>query len=665
MPKSTRPISSLPSPLVDGATRSLPTLFSLPQPTSRNDRWRGVLASHPPALPPPQLTAPTIRSLLPDTGRPGDGVTADRRPVLLGTAPSRSVVELFRNTEWIGRTTVAADGSWRFTPAKPLADGAYTFTAKATKASFTPSLFSGGFVVQVDTTPPAVPLLSLTLSSDTGPIGDGKTQLRRVVLKGTTEAGASVALQGQTRQARAASDGSFTFWDVPLKPGVNAFRVKVTDRAGNTTTCSFRISRLPQAEPAPDPVLTWHQTLLEAIRVDQLAPTTATRAMAMESLAVLDTLAAIDGTPGYQVRLPAPSGINPGLAAAAAAHQVLRHLFPSQSTTFDAKLALHLATLPSGPARDQAVIFGKAVGDAVIALRSTDGWDAIASYPGSSDAGQWRPTPPAFQPAAFPQWPSLVPFSLHSGSQFRPKGPPALSSPSYAAALEEVKSLGSATSTTRTAEQTQIANFWVDGSGTYTPPGHWGDITLDLALADGYAQASAARLLAVLNVALADSAIASWDAKYAEGFWRPITAIAQAGADGNPATTAQADWRPLLPTPNHPEYVSGHSTFSAAAASVLTDLLGPRAWTTDSPALPGVNRSFPSFWAAAKEAGRSRIFGGIHFEFSNQDGQTLGRQVGQWALNTFQSFENHPLLASSNDSFMPAMHGNASPLNLV
>ena len=344
---------------------------------------------------------------------------------------------------------------------------------------------------------------------------------------------------------------------------------------------------------------------------------------------------------------------------------MLRHLFPSQSATFDAKLAPFLAAVPSGPARDQAVLFGKAVGDAVIALRSTDGWNIVATYPGGSDAGQWRPTPPSLQQAAFPQWPSLVPFSLQSGSQFRPKGPPALPSSSYATALEEVKTLGSATSPTRTADQTQIANFWVDGAGTYTPPGHWGDIALDLALADGYAQASAARLLAVLNVALADSAIASWDAKYAYGFWRPITAIAQAGADGNPLTTAQADWRPLLPTPNHPEYVSGHSTFSAAAATVLTDLLGPRAFTTDSLALPGVNRSFPSFWAAAQEAGRSRIFGGIHFEFSNQDGQTLGRQVGQWALHAFQSPENHDLLASSNNSYVSAMHGNATPWNLV
>ncbi len=169
--------------------------------------------------------------------------------------------------------------------------------------------------------------------------------------------------------------------------------------------------------------------------------------------------------------------------------------------------------------------------------------------------------------------------------------------------------------------------------------GHWGDIALDLALTDGSAQASAARLLAELNGALADSAIASWDAKYAYGLWRPITANAQAGADGNPLTTAQA--------------------------AVLTDLLGPRASTTDSPALPGVNRSFPSFWAAAEEAGRSCIDGGIHFEFSNQDGQTLGEEIGQWALNSFQSPEHHDWLAHSNNSYFPAMRGDITPCDLV
>lgn len=625
--------------------------YFLSSPTRRHSSLQ-LIAQQPRAVPLPELAAPSILALEKNTGIEGDGITSDPRPALLGTAPPKSIVEIYCKSTLIGRTLAAANGSWRFSPSSPLADGDYTIAAKATKADFTPSLLSQIFKLKIDTTPPAPALVSLTLSSDTGPIGDGQTQLQRVVLKGTTEAGATVALQGRARQARATSDGSFTFWDVPLKPGVNVFKVKVTDLAGNSTITSLRLNRLPQGETGPDPVMSWHQTVLEAIRVGRLAPTLATRAMAMESLAVYDTLAAIDGTPGYLVRLQAPSGLNPGLAAAAAAHQVLCHLFPSQRATFDAKLAPFISAIPSGPAREDSVIFGKAVGDAVIALRSSDGWNTVASYPGGSEAGQWRPTPTAFQSAAFPQWPSLIPFGLKSGNQFRPKGPPVLSSAAYAKALKEVKILGSASSTVRTAEQTQIANFWEDGAGTYTPPGHWGDIALDLALADGYAQASAARLLAVLNVALADSAIASWDAKYAYGFWRPVTAITQAGLDSNHLTTSLEDWQPLLPTPNHPEYVSGHSTFSAAAATVLTHLLGPRAFTTDSASLPGINRRYNSFWEAAEEAGRSRIFGGIHFEFSNQDGQTLGKEVGQWALNAFTGLNRFSLTAASEEHFL-------------
>lgn len=192
--------------------------------------------------------------------------------------------------------------------------------------------------------------------------------------------------------------------------------------------------------------------------------------------------------------------------------------------------------------------------------------------------------------------------------------------------------LGAADSALRTAEQTEIALFWADGAGTYTPPGHWVAIANQVAAAQGLGGGAAARLLAVLEVALADASIACWDAKYAHGFWRPVTAIREAGADGNPATTADPGWTPLLATPNHPEYVSGHSTYSGAAAAVLTAFLGEVPFTTTGHGLPGVTRGFDGFAEAAAEAGRSRIYGGIHFEFSNQDGQALGRAVAAQAL---------------------------------
>ena len=240
--------------------------------------------------------------------------------------------------------------------------------------------------------------------------------------------------------------------------------------------------------------------------------------------------------------------------------------------------------------------------------------------------------------ALLPQWATLDPFTLNSASQFRPNGPPSLTSQAYADAFNEVKELGSATGSTRTPEQTAIARFWADGAGSYTPPGHWNQIAEQIADQRGLSLLENARLFAELNLALADAAIAAWDAKYTYGSWRPITAIPEADLDGNPATEAQSDWQPFLITPNFPEYISGHSTFSAAAATILAATFGDATtFTTQSLTLPGVKRTFASFSAAADEAGRSRIYGGIHYEFSNQDGQATGRKVGEWVLQSFST----------------------------
>jgi hypothetical protein len=203
-----------------------------------------------------------------------------------------------------------------------------------------------------------------------------------------------------------------------------------------------------------------------------------------------------------------------------------------------------------------------------------DGSDATVTYAGGTEAGEWRPTEPGFLPALSPQWGSVTPFALASGDQFRPQGPPDLTSAEYAAAFEDVKRLGSATSPERTDDQTEMALFWADGPGSYTPPGHWNQIATEIAEIKGLSGRDSALMLAELNVALVDAGIAAWDAKYTYGSWRPITAIRLADTDGNEATMADPGWSPLLTTPNHPEYVSGHSTFSGAAATVLTDFFG-------------------------------------------------------------------------------------------
>jgi membrane-associated phospholipid phosphatase len=230
----------------------------------------------------------------------------------------------------------------------------------------------------------------------------------------------------------------------------------------------------------------------------------------------------------------------------------------------------------------------------------------------------------------------VTPFALTRADQFRPDGPPEVTSAAYAAEFNEVKRLGSASSTERTAEQTEIARFWADGSGSYTPPGHWNQIATDLAATEGLSGPASARLLAELNVALADAAIAAWDAKYTYDFWRPVTAIRLADTDGNAATAADPDWVPLITTPNHPDYVAGHATFSAAAATILTDAFGAQAFSATSVTLPGVTRSFASFADAAAEAGWSRIYAGIHFRSAVEDGLALGQAVGDWVLDAFR-----------------------------
>ena len=261
------------------------------------------------------------------------------------------------------------------------------------------------------------------------------------------------------------------------------------------------------------------------------------------------------------------------------------------------------------------------------------GTDHVVDSPGSGP-GTWRPTPPRLDAPLLPQWATVRPFVLASPRQFRPPGPPGLGSRAWADAYDEVKAIGRADGASRTAEQTQIARLWADGMGTYTPPGHWNQIAAQVAQDAGNGLTANARLFAALNLALADAAIACWDAKYAYRFWRPVTAIGAADTDGHPDTEADPSWAPLLTTPNFPEYISGHSTFSGAAEVVLSSFFGPDvAFSTSSAGLPGVTRSYTSFGAAAEEAALSRLYAGIHFRFSNQDGLATGRAVARHVLD--------------------------------
>jgi len=233
-------------------------------------------------------------------------------------------------------------------------------------------------------------------------------------------------------------------------------------------------------------------------------------------------------------------------------------------------------------------------------------------------------------PGAGPQFAYMTPWAISSPSQFRPAGPPALTSTQYTKDFNETKTMGSASSSIRTADESVACQFWAASSVTY----FWNRVAVSLMDAERHTTLlEKSRLLALLNIALADAAIACWDAKYTYVFWRPVTAIPLGATDGNPATIEDSSWTPLIVTPAHPEYPSGHSTASGAAAAVLADFFGNEtSLSFDSDVTIGVTRSFTSFSSALDEIKDARIFGGIHFRSACDDGQATGQQVANYIL---------------------------------
>jgi hypothetical protein len=398
---------------------------------------------------------------------------------------------------------------------------------------------------------------------------------------------------------------------------------------------SFRSARLESLEPrllfAADVVLEWNEILLDAVRADATPPPRASRAMAIVHTAVYDAVNSIDRShqPFAVQELTAPSASREA-AAAAAAHRALEALFPLQD--FDDELTASLAAIADGAAKDAGIALGESIADQILALRAADGSTDVIPYTPGTEPGDWRPTPPAFAPALLPHWANVTPFAITTADQFMPNNIPALDSAEYAAAFAEVKEIGSVTSATRTQDQTDIALFWANGAGTATPPGHLNVMAQVVSEAEGLSLSQNARLFALLNVSLADAAIMCWETKFTTDFWRPVTAIRAADTDGNDATEADPLWTPLVVTPPFPSYSSGHSSFSGAAAAVLTDFFGTDAveFTLPSEHPLVADRHYTSFSQAAQESADSRLYGGIHWRFDNEDGLSSGIELGQF-----------------------------------
>ncbi|WP_374476423.1 Ig-like domain-containing protein [Zoogloea sp.] len=535
-----------------------------------------------------------------------------------------------------------------------LTDGAHSVVIRAVDAAGNQTSKTIRFTL--DTSGPDTATFGIA-SADALDGNDGQTGASRVVLRGQAQAGAIISLSAQGLSTVASQTGSFQLVDVQLNEGDNALSLLIADAAGNTRSVSRTLTKVVSTRG--DAVLDWNTIALQSIQRDATDPPVATRILAIQSIAVYDTLAAIEGMPAFMVQRTVTGPVSADAAVIEAAYRVLYQLYPAQRSLLDDKLATSLAAIADGDAKEQGIALGRSIADAVLASRANDGYLSYTTEDGSTVIGKWRPTGPMYLVADNPQWGSMTPFVLTSGDQFRAPPPPSLDSAEYAAAINQVQSLGSASSTTRTADQTQQALFWADGGGSYTPPGHWDQIAAQVAQAKGNSLSANARLFAQLNVALADAAIACWDTKYYYDAWRPETAIQNADLDGNADTTADANWRSLLITPPHPDYVSGHSTFSVAAAGILAATFGDAtAFSTTSATLPGVSRSFTRFSQAADEAGMSRIYGGIHTTFANAAGQEIGAKVASAVLARFNLSEDTQAPAAVLDSIKAASSSN-------
>jgi membrane-associated phospholipid phosphatase len=411
-----------------------------------------------------------------------------------------------------------------------------------------------------------------------------------------------------------------------------SLQAQVTDASSAASAEQFAIGPTRSVNS----VIEWNRALLVIVRTPGAQPPTihSTRNFAILHAAIFDAVNNIDGffSP-YLVRLSdvARQASQPA-AADQAAHDVLVALYPAFQTTLDAELQQDLAQIQDGKNKNDGITVGQTVAAQILAFRSNDGSGVTPpSFVPGNDPGDYQFTPPNFAPADFTQWPAVTPFALARADEFNPEPPPALTSDEYTRVFNEVKSLGEIDSKTRTSDQTVIGNFWNGNIQDF-----WNEIAQTAALGHHLNLAQSARLFALLNISLADTTIAFFEAKYTDQFWRPVTAIQAAGTDGNPDTHPDEDWVPLTTkTAPDPSYPGAHSAISFAAAEILRLSFGDRfTFDVTSESLKGVTRHFTRFSAAAQEAGLSRIYAGQHFRTDHVAGKGLGRQVAESVVDT-------------------------------
>ena len=391
--------------------------------------------------------------------------------------------------------------------------------------------------------------------------------------------------------------------------------------------------------PNEDVILQWNRVLGQTLQIPDAQPPNILplRSLAMMHLAMFDAVNSIDGSYApYLTDVPGMRNASMKAAAAQAAHDVLANLYPNQQAIFAGELANSLAGIRFNQAF-QGIRVGRIVAARMLANRAHDGWSAPwTPYLLPPTPGNWQELFPGPYPgfAVFTNYPGVTPFAMTQATQFLPAPPPALSSAEYAASLNEVKQLGSASSTTRTADQSLTAFLWAN------PPvsdGLMFGVARSTALERNNSTVENARLFALVMMAYHDALQTTFTSQYTYGRWRPVTAIRRADEDNNPDTTADANWESLLGTPGtppHPSYASNASSASASLATTLALFYGRDdvQFQINFGGSPNNIRNYRSFSALTNEIARSRVFGGVHFPFDIAAGQSAGRSVANFVF---------------------------------
>jgi hypothetical protein len=395
--------------------------------------------------------------------------------------------------------------------------------------------------------------------------------------------------------------------------------------------------------PGENVILQWNRVLTDTIRTVGAHPSATIfpfRSYAIMHIAMFDAVNSIDGryTP-YWTEVNGAVRASQDAAAARAARDILVALYPTRQAIYDAELENALVGISPGRAENGQRV-GATVAARMIALRATDGWSVTPpAYVLGTGAGNWQPAAPQNAIATFTHFPGVLPFAISSNSQFSVATPPAMTTAEYARDYNEVKEIGSATSTTRTADQSRVANLWAGVNTTTSNFLAWNNVARNISVAQNLGTIEMARLFALFNISVHDTLQTNFTSKFQLGLWRPVTAIRRADEDGNTATSPDANWVAFIANPPYPAYPGNNAAIGMSHATIFALVFGrddiPYQHTWEGAG--GMTRSYLGFTAMAQEQADSRIYGGIHYRFDNLAGQSVGRNVANYVYQNFMT----------------------------